>query len=119
MEVKFPVFLRDMIESVRSGIPLHKALLMSSKLDYGKLSEQVKKTAYQISWGMPFDKAISQFADRVKKSKRIYTALRTIRESYTSGGDIVSILESISETVTMLGESEKEKRSVLLPNFCT
>ena len=113
MEEKFPMFLRDMIESIRSGMPFHKALLITSKFDYGKLSKEVKKTANQISWGIPFDKAIEQFAERLKSSKRLYTALKTIKESYLSGGDVVSILESVADTNIMLEESEKEKKSVL------
>ena len=113
MEEKFPLFLRDMIESVRSGMPLHKSIILTSRFDYGKLSKEVKKAANQLTWGMPFDKVIDQFAERLKLSKRLYTAIKTIKESYLSGGDIVSILESVADTNIMLEESEKEKKSLL------
>jgi len=113
MEEKFPMFLRDMIESIRSGMPFHRSLLMVSKFDYGKLSKEVKKSANQISWGMPFDKVMDQFAERVKSSRRLYTAIKTTKESYISGGDVVSTLESVADTNVMLEESEKEKKSLL------
>lgn len=113
MEEKFPLFLRDMIESIRSGMPFHKSLLIVSKFNYGKLSKEVKKTANQISWGIPFEKAIDQFAERLKSSKRLYTAIKTIKESYMSGGDVVSILDSVSDACVMLDEAEKERKSLL------
>ncbi len=113
METKFPLFLRDMIENVRSGMPFHRALIVISKIDYGKLSREIRKTANQLSWGMPFDKAMDQLAERLKSSKRLYTALKTIRESYLSGGDVVSTLESVSDTSIALEESEVERKSLL------
>lgn len=113
METKFPLFLRDMIESIRSGMPFHQSVLITSRLEYGKLSKEIRKMANQISWGIPFDKVVEQFAERIKDSKRLNIALKTIRESYMSGGDVVSTLESVSDTTVILDESEKERRSLL------
>jgi len=113
METKFPLFLRDMVESLRSGMPFHQSVIISSKVDYGKLSKEVKKMANQISWGLPFDKVIKQFAERVKGSRRLNIALKTIRESYIAGGDVVSALESVADTAVLLDESEKERKSLL------
>lgn len=113
MEGKFPVFLRDLIESIRSGVPFHQAVVMNSKLDYGRLSAEVKKMANQISWGMPFDKVIDGFAERTKRSKRLNMSLKIIKESYFSGGDTVSTLESVADAINILDETEKEKSSIL------
>lgn len=113
MEEKFPLFLRDMIESIRSGMPFHQAVVISSDVDYGKLSREIKKMSNQISWGIPFDRVIDQFADRSKDSRRLSLALRTIKESYASGGDVVSALESVADTAIVLDEADKEKRSLL------
>jgi len=113
IEEKFPLFLRDVIESLRSGMPFHQAILVSSNVDYGRLSKDVKKMANQISWGMSFDKVIDQFAERMKRSKRLNTALKTIRETYMSGGDVASTLESVADNSSILEESEKERGSLL------
>jgi flagellar protein FlaJ len=40
-------------------------------------------------------------------------ALKTIRETYISGGDVASTLESVADNSTILEESEKERRSLL------
>jgi flagellar protein FlaJ len=113
IEEKFPLFLRDVIESLRSGMPFHQTVLVSSNIDYGKLSKEVKKMANQLSWGMPFDKVIDQFAERMKSSKRLNTALKTIRETYISGGDVASTLESVADNSSILEEAEKERGSLL------
>lgn len=113
MESKFPTFLRDMVESLRSGVPFHKSILACSNVDYGRLSKEVKKMANQISWGMPFGKVIDQFADRVSESRRLNIGLGMIKESYISGGDVVSTLESVADTAEILDDSEKERKSLL------
>lgn len=113
MEEKLPLFLRDNIESIRSGMPFHKAIIVSSRVDYGKLSKEVKKMAHQLSWGMPLDKALDQFARRVKKSKRLFTTIKIVREAHLSGGDVVSTLDRVSDNSKILDEATKERASML------
>lgn len=114
MEEKFPHFLRDLTESIRSGMPLTQAIRAAAKTNYGKfLTPEIRRIANQISWGMPLNKALDQFAERVKRSKRLSAATGIIKEAYFSGGDVASILNSIAETTTLLREAEKEKKSIL------
>lgn len=112
-EEKFPTFLRDVVESISSGMPFHQAIVISSRVDYGKLSKEVKKMSNQISWGMPLDKVLDQFTERVKKSKRLYMGLKTLRESYLTGGNVVPILESLAENLSILDDAQKERSSLL------
>ena len=113
IEEKFPLFLRDVVESIRSGMPLHEAIIVNSKLDYGRLSPEVKKMANQLSWKMPVTEVLDQFIERMKSSKRLYSSLETVRESYSSGGDVVSTFESVADNLTQLADAEKEKRALL------
>ncbi len=113
MEEKFPSFLRDLTENIRSGMPFHKAVIASSKTDYGTLSAEVRKMAHQLSWGVTLDKALDKFAERVKASRRLYAAAKIIRESFASGGEVVSTLESVADSSLSLEEAEKEKKSLL------
>jgi len=113
MEERFPVFLRDIIESVRSGSPLHKAVISVSVFDYGRLSVEIKKMANQLTWGLPLENVLNQFADRVRHSKRLYTNVKIIREAHISGGELPSTLETIANNSNILGEAEKERRSIL------
>jgi flagellar protein FlaJ len=113
MEEKMPAFLRDLVEALNSGLPFHQAIIASSKLDYGELSKEIKKMANQISWGMPVNKALDQFIDRVKSSKKLYMSLKILRESYFTGGDVVSTLNSLADNLTQLNEVEREKGGIL------
>jgi flagellar protein FlaJ len=112
-EEKFPLFIRDVSESVTSGMAFHQAIIVSSRLDYGRLSKEVKKMANQISWGIPVDKVLDQFTERVKKSKRLYMGLKTLRESYLTGGDVISTLDSVAENLSILDDAQKERSSLL------
>jgi len=113
MEENFPSFIRDLTESINSGMPLHEAIRSASKISYGKLSKEIKKMANQISWGMPVPEVLNDFAERVKKSKRLFSSIKIIRESYLAGGNLVSILDSIAENITILKDAEKERKSLL------
>ncbi|MFH7882343.1 MAG: type II secretion system F family protein [Candidatus Aenigmatarchaeota archaeon] len=113
METRFPTFLRDVVETIRSGMPFHQAVILNSNIDYGKLSIHVKKMAHQLSWAVPFDKTVNYFSQRVIQSKKLSSGLRTIRESFRSGGDVISTLESVADSMIMVEESEKEKKSLL------
>ncbi|MBI2545269.1 MAG: type II secretion system F family protein [Candidatus Aenigmarchaeota archaeon] len=113
IEEKFPNFLRDIIESIRAGLPLHKAIVNTSRVNYGTLSREVKKMSNQISWGLSVDKVLMQFADRMKGSKRINAAIQVILESYLFGGDVVSTMETVADSQNLLLEVEREKTSTL------
>lgn len=113
MEERFPAFLRDLNENIRSGMAFHKAILAVSKTDYGVLTEEIKKMSHQISWGVALDKVLLKFADRVKSSRRLYTSINIIKESFASGGEVVATLESVADSVTTLEEADKEKKSLL------
>lgn len=113
MEDKFPSFLRDLTESLTAGLPLHKALISVSNIQYGALSKEVNKMANQLSWGISLDKVLEQFSERIKLSKRMYLATKIIKESYFSGGDVKSTLNALVEGQITLSEASKEKSSML------
>jgi flagellar protein FlaJ len=113
MEERFPVFLRDIIEALQSGVPLHKAIISTNKSDYGKLTPEVKKMTNQLTWGLPLDNVLDQFANRVASRKRLFTSIKIIRESYLSGGDVLSTLGTVADNANLLEESEKERSSLL------
>lgn len=113
MEEKLPLFLRDVIESLRSGMPLHQAIIAAGKLEYGKLSKEVKKMANQLSWGLPLDDVLDKFGVRVRKSKRLFTTIRIIREAQLSGGDVIATLDRVSDNSAILEDAEKERATLL------
>ncbi len=113
MEEKFPNLLYDLTESIRSGVPFHQALAITSKNNYGALSPEINKMSNQLSWGIPLDKVLTRFANRMKESKRLSTSIKIIKESFISGGEVTSTLESVAENVNNLQEINKEKKALL------
>lgn len=113
MEEKFPLFLRDITEAINSGISLPKAIVSCSKYDYGALNKEIKKMVNQISWHLPINKVLERAANNMKRSRKISTALRILKEAYISGGNTVAVLTSLSESFERLEEIGKERKSIL------
>jgi len=112
-EEKLPLFLHDLTEILASGVPLHKAIKIVSKNDYGSLNEEVRFLANQVSWNVPVTKALDRISKKMVKSKKISTAFKILKESYTSGGNTIAVLTSLSESLEMLQQVEKERKSVM------
>jgi flagellar protein FlaJ len=112
IEDQLPLFLLDLSEAQKIGMTLPEALKQVSKTDYGKLTEEIKKIEYQLSWGIPTQEAMNNFALRMKKSKMIGRVVRIINEAYNSGGDIAKTMEATASDITSIKEAEKERKSV-------
>ena len=113
MEEKLPIFLHDLTENLSSGISLPRAIKLVSRNDYGSLNVIVKYLANQISWNVPIHKVLDRAAEKYKKNKKISTALKILREAYVSGGNTVAVLTTLSESLEMLQQIEKERKSIL------
>lgn len=113
IELRFPHFLRDLVETTRAGMPLHKAIIFASHTDYGPLSSEVKKMANQLSWNVNILKVLDQAKKRLKKSKTLARVIRIIIETYKSGGAIDETLNSLSSTLMTIQDTEKDRKSML------
>jgi len=112
MELYLPDFLRDVAESVRSGMTLPTAFKNASEGEYGPLAKEMQKVSAMLSWGISLEEALNRISKR-NRSKMLKQALLIITESYRSGGDIADILETVSTDVRTLKEIELERRSKL------
>ena len=63
-EIHFPTFIRDLGDSVRTGMSLSEAIGIVSKSNYGKLSEEIIRMNNRLSWGTPFLRTIEIFEKR-------------------------------------------------------
>lgn len=112
MEDQFPNFLRELATSRSTGMTLPLAVRSATRLDFGHLSGEVKRMSHQISWGVPFEKALTSFSSRIP-SRHIRRSTSIITEADRSGGNIGSILESAAGYSKMTKELEREKRGNL------
>jgi flagellar protein FlaJ len=111
-DAKFLEFVRDLVENVKSGTPIAKAVLNVQARDYGALSVHVKKLGNQISLGIPLTSALINFAND-SGSSVIKRAVGLISEAERSGGEIESILSSVSNSVDQTEKLKKEQRSAV------
>ena len=113
MEERFPDFVRDLMDVLASGLPLHEAIKNVSRINYGALSKEIKKMANQLSWNVNVIKVLEQSQKRLKKSPILTKIIRIMIETYKSGGSIPDTLSSLSNTLSTIQETEKERASLM------
>jgi len=113
IETNFPNFLRDLVEATKAGLPLHKAIIFVSNTDYGPLSPEVKKMAHQLTWNVSILKVLEQTKERLSKSKTLARVIRVMIETYKSGGSVDTTLESLSDALANLQDTERERKAIL------
>ena len=109
-----PLFLLALTSAVQSGANLIKAIEHTADRNMGALTPELKNLRANISWGMPMDEALDNFANRTgtRMSRRIVILLEM---AIKVGGDIANNLEMIQKHVTELQNIEKERKSSLAP----
>jgi len=109
-----PLFLLALTSAVQSGANLIKAIEHTADRNMGALTPELKNLRANISWGMPMDEALDNFANRTgtRMSRRIIILLEM---AINVGGDIANNLEMIQKHVTELQNIEKERKSSLAP----
>ena len=112
-EENYPNFLRDIAQNVSAGMNLPQAIATSADSDYGALSKYLRKLNIWLSWSTPFPKAWQKFTNLLSKSSLITRMNNIILESFHSGGDIKTTLNSLADDVNLLKQMEYEKKSVM------
>jgi len=109
-----PLFLLALTSAVQSGANLIKAIEHTAERNMGALTPELKNLRANISWGMPMDEALENFANRTgtRMSRRVVILLEM---AIKVGGDIANNLEMIQQHVTELQNIEKERKSSLAP----
>lgn len=112
IDERFLEFIRDLIENVKSGTPISKAIINIQTRDYGVLSKHVKKLANQIAIGIPVQRAMDIFA-KDTKSRVVRRSVSLISEAQKAGGDIGNILGSVARSVNQTEQLKKEQQAAI------
>jgi len=109
-----PLFLLALTSAVQSGANLIKSIEHTADRNMGALTPELKNLRANITWGMPMDEAMENFANRcgTRMSRRVVILLEM---AIKVGGDIANNLEMIQKHVTDLQNLEKERKSSLAP----
>jgi len=118
IEQQFIVFIRDVSDSIKSGMTLPMALNHCSKRDYLELSKHVRRLASQMEWGIPFKKALSTFANNTHSSL-VGRAVATIIATYKIGGKISDTLDAVSKSLVTINKIKKERTTAIYSQIVT
>jgi pilus assembly protein TadC len=114
IEKATPDFLRDLATASKTGIPLQVSLEHASKRLYGPLTEELKILVTNMSWGMNFNEALDQFADRIDLPQ-IKKATVLINEAAKHGGDLSAIFDSTAKYLDNINAWTIKRRQQTTP----
>ena len=114
VEKYIPVFLREIADSIRSGLSLVESLSAASLRGFGNLGAEMRKVMARVYLGMPLKDSIGKMVERLPsvKLKRFASILVVAEES---GGRVVSVIETAAKVFSILSAFEREKRSRVKP----
>ena len=110
IEEKFLEFTRSLEETVRSGIPIPKAIQEISRANYGALTPYVVKLARNVEWGIPMRDALLVFS-KSTKNKLIKRSMAIVIEAEERGGNIQDVLSSVTSSVLQIKKIKEERRA--------
>jgi flagellar protein FlaJ len=113
IDERFPDFVRDLAESRRAGMTFTKAIMYSSRGNYGVLTPEIQKIARQISWGSSVENALGAFAKRVN-TKLVKRTVSLIIEASRSGGNVADVLDAASRDAREIKLIDAERRAGML-----
>ncbi len=108
IEQQFIFFIRDLTDSINSGMTLPMALKHCSKKNYGKLNQSINYLASQVDWGIPFKRALQTFGKKTN-SVPIKRAITTIIQTYEVGGKISDTLSAVGRSLIEIDKIKKER----------
>ncbi|MEK6985277.1 MAG: type II secretion system F family protein [Candidatus Thermoplasmatota archaeon] len=112
IEARLPDFLNDLAETRRAGLTLAAALQACSLSDYGALSKEIRKMADQVAWGVLFNDALAQFAQRVKTAL-VQRSTYLIIEASRTGGSVAEILKAAAKDAYEIKGLESERKTTM------
>ena len=109
IEKRLPDFLRDVAEAGRFGMTLPEAIIVASKGRYGPLTDEIKRMASQLEWGVPVTEALFLFRDRINTplTRRVVSIIIKANEA---GGNVADVLTMVSHDAKEAQLSEEQRR---------
>jgi archaeal flagellar protein FlaJ len=113
IEDRLPDFLRDVAEAGRFGMTLPDAIISASKGRYGLLTDEIKKMASQLEWGVPVATALHLFEERVP-TPLVQRVVSIIIRANEAGGNVADVLTMVARNASDASLSDKARRVTML-----
>lgn len=109
-----PDLFRSIVQAQETGMTLPQAIEEASKRDYGPLTEELKKMAVQISWGMSFEESLLSLGKRVN-TVLVQRTVPMIIEASRAGGRIEKVFDPMGKFIQTTLLLDKERRTQTRP----
>ncbi len=108
IEERFPDFLRDVAEAGRFGMTLAESIVVASSGRYGALTDEIKRMAAKIKWGVPVKDALLSFNQRIN-TPLINRMIAIIIKANEAGGNVADVLSMVSHAAKETQLMQKER----------
>jgi flagellar protein FlaJ len=108
------MFLRDLVETRKSGLSPERCIEELSTRDYKAFSKHLKTMSLRLSWGYPIRQIYEEFRSKARdwlSLINIYLLIDTIEV----GGGSEESLETLADFAKTTEQLDKEKRATLMP----
>ena len=96
IEKALPDALQLMSSNLRAGSTPDKALLLSSRPEFGPLQDEIEIIGRKVTLGKHIGEALVEMSKKVK-SKRLVRAVELINSGLASGGSLATLLQSTAD----------------------
>ncbi|MGA3022604.1 MAG: type II secretion system F family protein [Thermoplasmata archaeon] len=117
VEERLPDFLRDVAEAGRFGMTLPDAIVVASTGRYGLLTDEIKKMASQIEWGVPVAQALDLFEQRVP-TPLVQRVVSIVTRANEAGGNVADVLSMVAHD-TREAQLAQQARQISMMTYVT
>jgi len=114
IDQSLPRVLEGIAEGMEAGLTMIESIEEVAKQDHGYICRELRTMVAQMTWGIPVESALENFAKRVGTEMTTkVTAL--INASLRLGGDLKSLFMSTSDFIHQMLEAKDERNEQLRP----
>jgi flagellar protein FlaJ len=118
VEKNVPRLLRDVTESVRSGMTLPRALEEASQRDYGPVSKELERAVSMFALGAKFEDSLMFLAKRLRHPVALRMCTVLI-EAEQTGGKLLDVLSTSVALFSSLDAYREEQYTNMKPYMMT
>ncbi|RYJ24707.1 membrane protein [Streptomyces sp. L-9-10] len=109
---QLPELTRVLANATQAGLALRTALAMAAEELDDPAGEELRKVADQLAVGQSMDDALGELSDRLP-SRELVVLVTTLVLSSRAGGQVVSSLRNLTETLDERKETRREVKTML------
>jgi len=107
---QLPDFLREISSATSSGMTVFDAIISIANGDHGRLTPELRRVSAQLSWGIPVDESLTNFAKRIN-TPSVKRMVITINKALEIGGNTSAVFEAAAKEIDQVKIVEEQRRA--------